>query len=127
MARDSNLHLKQQVHAFIQYIRGQTKTPANMINELTSFDLTDATLQILQEILKGLPPPPTKPNPNPKDEKFLASSRDVSQEQPPTTIEVNSLWFQVNAKDVLSPKELTQVLAWISLGTPKINGIDSNL
>ena len=39
------LHLYQQVQPFLKWLWGRTKAPANNINALTSFDLTDATLQ----------------------------------------------------------------------------------
>ena len=43
---------------FLEWLRGQTKAPSEMINVLTSVDHVDATLQSLQELLKGLTPPP---------------------------------------------------------------------
>ena len=39
---------------FLKWLQGQTKAPTNMINALTSVDFVDATLQTLQELLKGL-------------------------------------------------------------------------
>ena len=60
-ARASTLHLKQQVQMFLEWLWGQTKYPVNMINALRSFDLVDATLQALQDLLKGLLHPPTHP------------------------------------------------------------------
>ena len=80
LTRDTTLNLKQQVHIFLEWLRDQTKDPTNMINALTSVDLIDATLQDLQELLKGPPPPfplPPNPNYNPEEGKLLAFARNV--------------------------------------------------
>ena len=44
-AKDSMLHLDQQVQTFLKCIRGKTKDPTNKINALTSVNLVDATPQ----------------------------------------------------------------------------------
>ena len=56
----STLKLKQQVQMILEWLWVQTKEPANMINKLTSFDFMNDTIQTLQALLKGLPPPNPK-------------------------------------------------------------------
>ena len=61
LERAFTLHLEKQVQMFLDCLRGQTKDPANMINALTRIDIADATLKTLQELLKSLNPPLSKP------------------------------------------------------------------
>ena len=49
----SMMHLEQQVHPFLKWIRGRNKAPTNIINELTSVNIVEANLQACQELLKA--------------------------------------------------------------------------
>ena len=58
LTRASMLHMDQQVHPFLKWLRWRTNPPTNRINTLTRFNLADATLQACQELLKALFPLP---------------------------------------------------------------------
>ena len=46
------MHLEQQVHTFIKWIWGPTKSTTNSINELTSVNLADTPLKAGQDLVK---------------------------------------------------------------------------
>ena len=57
-ARDSTLHLDQQVQLLLKWITRPIKAPSHRINPLTSVYLADTTLQACQQLLKTLSCPP---------------------------------------------------------------------
>ena len=64
---------------------------------------------------------PSFMQPTPEDGKVLALTRDVSQGQPPNTVNFNPNWLKVDAEDVLSLEEITQDLTRTAPGTPSIH------
>ena len=52
-AKDTTLHLNQQIQPFLKWLWGRKKSPANRINTLTSVNLSDTNLQTCQELLSA--------------------------------------------------------------------------